>query len=247
MKALLTGMNGTVAPALAQALAAAGHAIVPWNRSIHPVDHPDAVRFFIECEKPDLFCHAAMGAPEWAEWAARSCAERDIPFLYISSVSVFAAYQSGPFTVQDIPAPDDDYGRYKLHCECRVQAAHPGAHVVRIGWQIGSAPGGNQMVDYLDRTFKEHGRIEASTRWFPGCSFLPDTAAALVHILHTLPPGLYHLDGNPGLDFFQIATGLNQLLGNPWSVAPIAGLVQNHRMLDPRVPVAPITRRLPAS
>ena len=236
-------MNGTVAPALAQALAAAGYAIAPWNRALHPVDNPAAVRFFIECENPALFCHVAMGAPEWAEWAARACAERRIPFLYISSVSVFAASQSGPFTPQDIPAPDDDYGRYKLDCERRVQASHPGAHVVRIGWQIGAAPGGNQMVEFLDRTFKEHGRIDASTRWFPGCSFLPDTAAALAHILRALPPGLYHLDGNPGLDFFQIATGLNRLLGNPWSVAPVAGLVQNHRMLDPRVPVAPLPRR----
>jgi hypothetical protein len=164
-----------------------GYAIVPWDRALHPVDNPEAVRFFIECEKPDLFCHAAMGSPEWTGWAAQTCAAFRIPFLYISSVSVYAASQSGPFTPQDLPAPDDDYGRYKLDCERRVQAAHPGAHLVRIGWQIGSAPGGNQMIDYLDRTAKEHGRIEASTRWFPGCSFLPDTAASLVHILRPPP------------------------------------------------------------
>lgn len=245
MKALVTGMNGTVAPALAQALAAAGYAIAPWNRALHPVDNPEAVRFFIECEKPDLFCHAAMGSPEWAGWAAQTCAEFRIPLLYISSVSVYSASQSGPFTPQDLPAPDDDYGRYKLACERRIQAAHPGAHLVRIGWQIGSAPGGNQMVDFLARTNRERGQIDASTRWFPGCSFLPDTAASLVHILLTLPPGLYHLDGNPGLNFFEIATSLNRLLGQPWKVLPVEGLVQNHRMLDPRVPVAPLSRRFP--
>ena len=244
MKALVTGMNGTVAPALAQALAKTGHEIVPWDRSRHPVDNPEAVRFFIRCEKPDLFCHAAMGGPDWAEWAARTCAEDRIPFLYTSSVSVYAAAQSGPFAIRDIPLPDDDYGRYKLECERRVRAAHPAAHIVRLGWQIGSAPGGNQMVDYLDRTFKEKGQIDASTRWFPGCSFLPDTAESLVQILK-LPPGLYHLDGNPGLNFFEIATGLNRLLGNPWKVVSVAGLVQNHRMLDPRVSVASIARRFP--
>ena len=245
MKALITGMNGTVAPALAQALAKADYSVVPWDRSAHPIDHPEAVRFFIRSEKPDLFCHAAMGAPEWAEGAARTCAEDRIPFLYISSVSVYAASQSGPFTIRDVPRPDDDYGRYKLDCERRVQAAHPAAHVVRIGWQIGAAPGGNQMVDFLDRAHRERGQIDASTRWFPGCSFLPDTAESLAQI-SKLPPGLYHLDGNPGLDFFEIATGLNRLLGNPWKVEPVAGLVQNHRMLDPRVPVASIARRFPA-
>lgn len=236
-------MHGTVAPALAQALARAGYETVPWDRASHPVDHPDAVRFFIRCEQPDLFCHLAMGSPEWAEWAARTCHEDRIPFLYVSSVSVYSGSQSGPFTVQDEPRPDDDYGRYKLECERRVQAAHPGVHIVRIGWQIGSAPGGNQMIDYLDRTFQEHGRIEASTRWFPACSFLPDTADVLLRILGR-PPGLYHLDGNPGLSFFEIAAGLNCLLGNPWTVAPVDGLVQNHRLLDPRVPVASIANRL---
>lgn len=238
-------MRGTVAPVLAQALAKAGHAIVPWDRARHPVDSPDAVRFFIECERPDLFCHLAMGSPDWAGWAATACAENKIPFLYVSSVSVYSGSQTGPFTPRDLPLPDDDYGRYKLECERRVQAAHPGAHVVRIGWQIGTAPGGNQMVEFLDRAFKEHGRIDASTRWFPACSFLPDTADSLVRIL-ALPPDLYHLDGNPGLNFFQIATGLNELLGRPWNVLPVAGLVQNHRMLDPRVPAASIARRLPA-
>lgn len=242
MKALVTGLHGTVAPALAQALAQAGYEIVPWDRSRYPIDNPEAVRFFIECEKPDLFCHMAMGSPEWTEWAARACGENHIPFLYISSVSVYSAGQSGPFTVRDLPTPDDDYGRYKLECERRIQAAHPAAHIVRIGWQIGSAPGGNQMIDYLDRTNRERGQIEASVLWFPGCSFLSDTADSLVQILR-LPPDLYHLDGNPGLNFYEIATGLNELLGHPWKVIPVSGLVQNHRMLDPRVPVAPIPRR----
>jgi dTDP-4-dehydrorhamnose reductase len=245
MKALVTGMNGTVAPVLAQALGKAGYEIVPWDRAIHPIVNSEAVRFFIRCEKPDLFCHVAMGSPDWAEWAARTCAESNIPFLYTSSVSVYAASQIGPFTLQDLPRPDDDYGRYKLACERRVQKAHPQAHVVRIGWQIGTAPGGNQMVDYLDRTFKEKDQIDASVLWFPACSFLSDTADSLTQIPKLLP-GLYHLDGNPGLNFFDIATRLNHLLGNPWKVFPISGLIQNHRMLDPRVSVAPITRRFPA-
>ena len=239
-------MNGTVAPALAQALAKSGYEIVPWNRSAHPIDNPIAVRDFIRTENPALFCHVAMGNPDWAEWAARTCAEDNIPFLFTSSVSVYSAVQSGPFTVHDLPVPDDDYGRYKLECERRVQAAHPRAQIVRIGWQIGTTPGGNQMVDYLDRTFKEKGHIAASLDWFPACSFLPDTADSLTQILQKLPPGLYHLDGNPGLDFSKIAAGLNELLGHPWKIIPVSGLVQNHRMLDPRVPVAPITRRFPA-
>ena len=246
MKALVTGMRGTVAPVFAQALRAEGVSVVPWDRDLHPIDNPEAVRFFIRAERPDLFCHLALGSPDWAEWAARTCAEMNVPFLYVGSVSVYGSAQTGPFAPADLPVPDDDYGRYKFECERRVLAAHPRAHVVRIGWQIGDRPGGNQMVDHLDRTFREQGRIDASVRWFPGCSFLPDTAAALVRIAKRRPPGLYHLDGNPGLNFFEIASGLNDLLGRPWAVAPVAGLVQNRRMLDPRAPVASIQARFRA-
>lgn len=239
-------MHGTVAPVLAQALSACGYAIVPWDRVGHPVDHPDAVRFFIRCEKPDVFCHLALGPPAWAEWAARACAETDVPFLYVGSGSVYSAAQTGPFAVADVPAPNDDYGRYKLECERRVQAAHPRAHVARIGWQIGNAPGGNQMVDWLDRVSRAHGRVEASARWFPACSFLADTAASLVHVVRSLPPGLYLLDGNPGMDFFQIANALNRLHGDPWKVTAVASPVQNHLMRDSRVPVVSIARRFSA-
>lgn len=246
MKALITGMNGTVAPVLAQALTQAGYIPVAWDRSLHPVDHPDAVKFYMACEKPDCLCHLAMGSPGWAEGLAQGCAEQGIPFLYVSSVSVFSGSQTGPFAPSDRPHPDDDYGRYKLECEQRVQTANPKAHVVRIGWQIGSAPGGNQMVDFLDRTFRDQGVIEASTEWFPACSFLTDTAKGLVNILHSPPPGLYHLDGNPGLSFHEIAVALNRLQGQPWKIVPGRNPVRNHRMVDPRVAIAPITSRLKA-
>lgn len=243
MKALITGMNGTVAPVLAQTLAQAGISTVAWDRSLHPIDHPDAVKFYMACEKPDFLCHLAMGSPGWAEWLAQGCAEQDIPFLYTSSVSVFSGAQSGPFTPEDTPLPDDDYGRYKLECEHRVQTTNPKAHVVRIGWQIGDAPGGNQMIDFLERTFREQCVIEAGTNWFPACSFLPDTAAGLADILRSHPPGLYQLDGNPGLSFHEITTNLNRLQGQPWKVVPGTNPVHNNLMTDPRLSISPITRR----
>ncbi len=143
-----------------------------------------------------------------------------------------------------LPEPDDDYGRYKLACEQRVQAAHPEALIVRLGWQIGEVPGANHMVDYLDRMFRAQGHIEASVHWYPACSFLADTAPSLIRTMQTCPPGIYHLDGNPGLNFYDIAVGLNHLQGGRWVVNPSERPIQNNQMVDPRVQVSPITRRL---
>ena len=244
MKAVITGLNGTVAPVLAANLVEAGYTIIPWDRAVVPIDDPAAGRAFLQHEAPDCFFHIATGSPDWAELAARLCVEQGVDFLFTSSVSVFAATQQGPFTIDDEPQPDDDYGRYKLECERRTRAANPAAQIIRLGWQIGLTPGGNQMVNYLDRTFRTEGELQASRHWYPACSFLTDTAASLRRIRETIPPGLYHLDGNPGLNFYEIVEGLNRLLGEPWRVAAAAEPRQNSRLLDSQVAVTAITERL---
>lgn len=243
MKTLLTGMNGTVAPVLAQALVQAGHSVTAWNRSAIPIDNLEAMREFIARERPDWFFHLATGSAAWAETVARICFDQRIKFLFTGSVSVFSASQRGAFTVDVLPQPDDDYGRYKLECEQRIQAVCPDALIVRLGWQIGTTLEGNQMAAYLDRTFNAQRYIDASVAWYPACSFLADTAESLTHLMQTLPPGLYHLDANPGLSFYDIAVALNALHSNRWTVKPGATPVQNNRLIDARVQVNPITRR----
>jgi dTDP-4-dehydrorhamnose reductase len=244
MRALLTGLNGTVAPVVARHLARCGYDVVGWDRSaVSPDDEGAGRRFIIEA-RPDVFYHVATGPADWAEAAARTCAERGVRFVFTGSVSVFGRAQRGPFGPDAVPAPDDAYGRYKLDCERRVRAAHPEAVVARLGWQIGEAPGANHLVDFLHRTAAAEGRIAASTRWVPACAFLDDTARALLDLAERGVPGLYHLEGNPGLSFYEVAAGLNRLRGGPWEVVPEEAPARDNRMVDPRVAVAPITDRL---
>jgi dTDP-4-dehydrorhamnose reductase len=101
-------MLGTVAPVLARALAAAGHTVIPWDRSQVATNNRQAVSDFIHSEHPDGFFHLATGNPDWAELVAQVCARQQVKFLFSSSVSVFSAAQRGPFTVDSIPQPADD-------------------------------------------------------------------------------------------------------------------------------------------
>jgi dTDP-4-dehydrorhamnose reductase len=243
MKVMISGMNGTVAPVLAKTLVAAGSTVVPWDRSRVPTDDREAIGDYIHSAHPAWFFHLATGSPDWAEAVAEICAQKNIRFLFTSSVSVFSASQKGPFTIEQPPQPADDYGKYKLECETRIRTANSKALVVRLGWQIGEAPGSNQMVDYLDRTFRSQGQLVASTNWYQACSFLDDTAVSLMSIMKDLPCGLYHLDGNPGLSFYEIVLGLNRMLGEPWIVTPSDSPVQNNLMQDEHVQVSPITQR----
>ena len=234
-------MNGTVAPVLAQRLREEGHIIVAWKRNEVPPDDRAAVEHYVAWVRADALCHLATGSPEWADSLARS----GVRLLYTGSVSIFSGEQRGPFTVDAEPQPNDDYGRYKLECERRIIAANSRAVVARIGWQIGDAAGSNNMVDYLTRTNAEQGSVDASENWLPACSFLADTAAALAKLLcNPDAHGVYHLDGNPGLSFFEIAQRLNKRLGSRWNIRPAAKPDQDQRLVDTRMSVAPITRRI---
>lgn len=237
-------MHGTVAPALADELRARGGQVIAWDRAaVPPQDHAAVDRFIVQSGATALV-HCGMGDPGWAECMAATCARQGVAFLYTSSVSVYGAHQVGPHTIDAVPEPVDDYGRYKLECERRVQAACPAAHIVRLGWQIALRAGGNQMVDYFMRQQAEHGRIDASTLWVQACSFLEDTARVLADVLERFEPGLYHLDGNPGWDFHRVACELNRAMGGPWTVRPCEGLRLHNLMRDTRLPSVSIEARL---
>lgn len=246
MRCVVTGMSGTVAPVLAHALTRAGHEVAAWDRSRVPIDRTEAGRNFLRETRAEAVFHVATGPAEWAGQLAALCAAGGIPFLLTGTVSVFSEAQQGPFALDAIPEPDDDYGRYKLDCEHRVRAAHPDARIVRLGWQIGTDAAGNHMAAHLERQAREHGHIEASREWIPACSFLDDTAAELVAIATTRPPGLYHLDGNPGLTFHEIATALNRLRGSSWTVRASDAPSGDRRLLDPRIRMRSIAERLRA-
>jgi len=241
MKGIVTGMNGTVAPVVAKRLEADGHEVVAWDRSQVPIDNLEIVRHFIRSTQPDWFLHIATGSPDWAEWVAQVCAEEQIKFLFTSSVSVFSAQQHGPFGVDVQPAATDDYGAYKIACEQRVRLANGQAIIARLAWQIGTAPGSNNMIDFLHRTMQTNGQIEASTKWYPACAFLEDTADGVYRLIDAYERGTYQLDGNPELTFHEIVTSLNRLHGEHWTIVPTETPVQNNRMLDDRITIKPIT------
>ena len=245
-KVLLTGMNGTVAPVLAAELRGRGCEVAAWDRRSVSPDDREAVALFIREVKPSALVHCAMGSAQWAEDMALVCAEEGSKFLYVSSASVYGTQQQGPFTINDAPEPRDDYGRYKLECEQRVRAVNDQAIVVRIGWQMALRRGGNNMVEHLAQKQVEEGHIAASTEWFPACSFLEDTARALVGALENSAPGVYLLDGNPGWSFCQIAGALNRVMAAGWEVRACKDFRWNNRMEDKNLRCRMITEVLAA-
>ncbi len=256
MRALLTGISGTVGGALRQALEARGDSVQGYTRDRGVIDVPASVRRTLDAARPDVLFHLATASRptgldnegwrvnvEWSALLAQACAERGVRMIFTSTAMVFTDNARGPFTVDSQPDAREGYGHEKRIAEARVRAACPDSVVVRLGWQIGDAPGGNQMLTFLDDQMKREGVVRASTRWLPACSFLPDTAEALVRLV-AMPPGLYQCESNVRWSFFEIAQALNARAGGPWRIEPNEDFVYDQRLVDARLAMPPLSARL---
>ena len=247
MIAIITGMTGTVAPAIARYLMKRNNTIIRWDRKTVPVDDYALMEKFISLQKATHFFHVATGSPLWAEQVAEICRRLGIRFIFTSSASVFSESSPGPFTTDHQPDATDDYGRYKTECENRIRSVNQEAIIARLGWQIGDSAGSNNMVDFLFKTMADKGQIEASSRWYPACSLLQDSAEALHTLALGYPPVTYHIDGNPGFSFFEIAKALNEKYGKSWNVVERFLPERNNRMLESRIKVGSIAENLSLS
>ncbi len=257
MKALITGIHGTVGSALAAHLTQQGHRVSGWDRAAVPIDQYQAMEDFVRAEKPDVLFHLAIasratGKPneswlvnyDWTSELAWITRTLGIRFIFTSSAMVFSDNAKGPFTLESKPDAPEGYGYEKRMAEQRVFQQNPDAVVTRLGWQIGEKAGSNNMIDFFEKQSKERGKVGASRKWYPACSFLPDTASALAWLAAALP-GLYQIDSNKNWTFYEIACALSEKHGGRWKIEPNDDFVFDQRLIDPRVPIPPLQARLP--
>lgn len=196
MRLLLTGLNGTLAPKLAALARARGWEVLGWDRAQVPPQDMRASADWLQRRQPDAIAHLAMGEPAWAALLAGAARARGLPMVFTSSAMVFHHLTDGPHGVDGARTAQDDYGRYKIACEDAVRAASATASVVRIGWQIDADARGNNMLAQLDEWQQREGCVAASSAWRPACSFMDDTARALLDLIERPRPGVVHLDSN---------------------------------------------------
>lgn len=243
MRLLLTGSNGTVGTRVRETAADRGWEVARWDRSTASPDDPAAISAHVSQVAPDAVLHLAMGAPSWAAQLGTTAAQAGIPYVFTSTASVFAP--PGPHRIADERTATDDYGRYKIECEDAVRSASDQAVVVRLGYQIDLAAGGNNMGAHL-RDQAAAGPVPASSGWTPATSMLSDTVTALLDLLERPRPGLHHLDANAeeAWRYPQIVRAVAVALGAQWSIAESSDRVDDQRLLE-SLPIAPLSTRLP--
>jgi dTDP-4-dehydrorhamnose reductase len=245
MRLLVTGLSGTLAPKLARAAAAAGHDVFGWGRDAVDLNDFGAVDTHVQGCKPQAIAHLALGPVAWAERLALHAAASDVPLIVASTAMVFEP--DGPHHPDDRPATSDSYGRYKIEVERVVRDACPSACVARLGWQIHGDAQGNNMLAHLDRMQAQHGHIDASRLWRPACSFMDDTARALLTLLDERASGIVHLDSNArdARTFDEIARALAIVCGRThWRVRADESYRHDQRLLGHEARMPALAERL---
>ena len=255
-KALVTGANGRLGKELCKYLETQGLEVIKWDRSIIPIDDYQVMEDFVRATEADVLFHLAVASEltgheneewfvnyEWTSELAWITRQLDIAFVFTSSVMVFTDDAKGPFTIDSQPDASEGYGYEKYQAELRTLEQNPNAVVARIGWQIGDKMGNNSMVDYLEQQMRENGEVRASTKWYPACSYFQDTSAILYQLAEG-HSGLYLVDSNKKWTFFEISKALNVKHGNRWKVVPTEDFVYEQRMIDERVNIPALDKRL---
>lgn len=154
---------------------------------------------------------------------ARACADKDIPFLHISTDYVFRGTGSVPFCPNHPTAPLGAYGRSKLAGEEAIRASGVRHIILRTSWVV-SAHGTNFLKTML-RLGAKHGSLKVVDDQVGG----PTPAAAIADALFVATiamvgrhsGGTYHFSGTPNVSWAEFARAIMELSGHPCRVEGI--------------------------
>lgn len=219
MKLLVFGQSGQVARALRELSPDA----VFLSRAAADLARSDTCAAAIRAHGPDAVINAAAWtAVDQAEdhegeatavnadspaAMARTCAERRIPFLHVSTDYVFDGSGTDPWPVDAPTGPLNAYGRSKLAGEDAIRAS--GAHyaILRTSW-VFSADGTN-FVKTMLRLSESRDVLSIVGDQIGG----PTTAGAIARALLVMaekminghPGGTYHIAGRPYVSWAEFA------------------------------------------
>jgi len=187
----------------------------------------DEIDHWVRTEKPDYIFHLAAETdvdlcerkPDYAyktnyigtENMATVCLKYDIPFLYISSGSVFYGDKAEPYNEFDQPRPINIYGQSKLYGEIIVKQLLKRYFIIRAGWMIGGWEIDKKFVYKIVRQLLDGKKeINVVDDRYGTPTFTTDFAKNMLSLIKTGRYGLYHMANKGWATRYDIA---NKIVG----------------------------------
>ena len=223
---LILGANGQVGRELAALAAAHGIAHRALGRAECDITDAQAVgraitraRFVTNCagytavdraeSEPDEAEHINARAPGVI---AAACADAGVPLVHISTDYVFEGSGSRPWREDDPAAPQNVYGRTKLHGEAAVRARHAQHLILRTSWVF--AAHGHNFVKTMLRLGAERSELRIVGDQRGGPTAAADIAAAILRMIKASEQpgfdawGTYHFSGAPAVSWYEFACAI---------------------------------------
>lgn len=146
------------------------------NRSILDINNPENIRLVFKKYKPKVILHLAAETdvdfcernPDRAYLIntigtlniAKGALDIGAKLVYVSTAGVFDGNKKTPYTVFDIPNPQNYYSRSKYLGELIVQSFLKDYLIVRAGWVFGGGKNDHKFVGKITSLILKNSKIE---------------------------------------------------------------------------------------
>jgi dTDP-4-dehydrorhamnose reductase len=189
----------------------------------------ESVEKVIDAVKPDVVVNvAAIADIDLAErekelaykvnvggtrFIAKSCAKRNIRYIFFSSDAVFDG-KGGPYTEKDIPQPVNYYGWTKLEGEKAVSSLYPQSVIIRISLVLGyPVTSGNSFFANLEGKLKEGKPVLAPTYEVRTPIDVLTLSECVLELGTHAYSGLIHLGATDSISRYDLTKKLTRRMG----------------------------------
>lgn len=167
---------------------------------------------------------------------AAACAQKDIPFIHVSTDYVFDGAGDLPFTPDHPAEPLSAYGRSKLAGEIAIRATGARHLILRTSW-VFSAHGRNFMTT-MRRLGAERDMLRIVADQIGGPTSASDIARALLTVAAGMiagkPGGTHHFAGRPDVSWAMFARQIMDDAGLDCTVHDITAADYPTKAVRPR-------------
>lgn len=138
---------------------------------------------------------------------AHACKDLNIPFLHISTDYVFPGNGQTPWSEDDIPNPQNSYGRSKLAGEEAILAVGGNVVILRTSWVFSAHE--NNFAKTMLRLAESHEKLDIVDDQVGGPTPAKKIAEALLAMAQAMlrgqKGGIYHFSGKPNVSWADFA------------------------------------------
>ena len=231
-KILITGNSGFLGSRLAHYFRDKYNLLLPSHAELN-VSHEEAVKAFIEEQRPDVVIHCAALSNTWyceqhreeshrvnvqgTVRIAKACKLTGAKLVFMSSDQVYNGTPLlGTLKEEEVLQPVNIYGQHKLECEQRTRSNLPESVGLRLTWMYdlpsSSMKLNSNILVNIQKAYKEGNHIKAAIHEYRGVTNVWEVVRNIEKAI-SLPGGIYNFGSGNSLNSYELHLKTATLMG----------------------------------